>query len=198
MRLRQTPRQASCWGGRESDSSTYVCSIRPSPLSSYLIPDLSPNYESCRAVIGISALIEYACLLLTLCSSQPATSAFRRSPATRLMPTSGGEAYFALPMEFRLLRGLRAFPRRLLEARFPPKAVHQGGTRTRRERGLGSQGALNPSASLCRGTSRNSVFRSTGMVDSKDSTQYFRRCARRQYLTEYERERRRQAKAEGS
>jgi hypothetical protein len=29
------------------------------------------------------------------------------------------------------------------------------------------------------------------MADGKDSTQYFRRWARRQYLTEYEQERRR-------
>jgi hypothetical protein len=36
------------------------------------------------------------------------------------------------------------------------------------------------------------------MADREDTIQYFRRWARRQYLTEYEQERRRQAKAEGS
>jgi hypothetical protein len=36
------------------------------------------------------------------------------------------------------------------------------------------------------------------MADREDTIQYFRRWARRQYLTGYEQERRRQAKAEGS
>src|SRR5580704_8635648 len=53
----------------------------------------------------------------------------------------------------------------------------------------------------------NGVFRSTlgGMAhsshlrhDGENATQYFRRLHRRDYLTEYEQERRRQAKAEGS
>jgi lantibiotic modifying enzyme len=38
VRLRRTPRQALCWGGRESDSSTCVYSIRLSRRCSYLIP----------------------------------------------------------------------------------------------------------------------------------------------------------------
>ena len=37
-----------------------------------------------------------------------------------------------------------------------------------------------------------------GMAEVENATQYFRRWARRQYLTGYEQERRRQAKAEGS
>jgi hypothetical protein len=40
--LRPTPRQASCWGGRESGYSTCVCSTPLSPLCSCPTPDLSP------------------------------------------------------------------------------------------------------------------------------------------------------------
>ena len=43
VRLRQMLRQALCWGGRESASSTCVSSIRPSPPYSCLIRDLAPE-----------------------------------------------------------------------------------------------------------------------------------------------------------
>jgi hypothetical protein len=41
-------------------------------------------------------------------------------PCAKRRPFSGGEASFALAMEWRLLRRLRPFPRRPLKARFPP------------------------------------------------------------------------------
>jgi hypothetical protein len=51
-----------------------------------------------------------------------------------------------------------------------------------------------------RSASGDVLFRSTlgGMADDEDATQYFRRLRRRQYLTEHEQERWRQAKAEGA